>query len=178
MRALLLLALFACSEPKKWIDVRATQLHVGSIEVDIPAGWRDINELADKSKLPPLPAGTRTLLPESLREISEIMVFPIAAVIKGDDCANFATVIAEQSGQHLTTSYAQGASFAGSPGCMMNVSVDGQPGKLRILTPAGGSTVGVRCIGMSKDLEATCDKIVYNLHVTPRKGDDSRTGRP
>ena len=165
--ALLLLVLASCSESKKWIDVRATKLHVGSLEADIPPGWRDINELADKSKLPKLLPGSRSLLPESLAERGEITVFPIQAEIKGDDCVNLGNLIQAQGEGRVVISRAQGAMFANSPGCMMDMSVDGHSGDLRVVTPAGGSTVGVRCMGRAKDLDYACDKILYGLHVTP-----------
>jgi hypothetical protein len=171
MRALLLLvAVTACAKSdKQWIDTRATQLHVGSLEADIPPNWRDVNELADKSKLPKLLPGTRTLLPESLREMGEISVFPINAVIKADDCANLGAVIQAQGEGRVVITRAEGANFSGSPGCMMDMAVDGHGGKLRVITPAGGSTVGVRCIGHAKDLDYACDKVLYGLHVTPAK---------
>ena len=169
MRALLpVLALVACAKrDKQWIDTHATQLHVGSLEADIPPGWRDINELADKSKLPKLLPGSRSLLPESLAERGEITVFPIQAEIKGDDCVNLGNLIQAQGEGRVVISRAQGATFANSPGCMMGMSVDGHTGDLRVITPAGGSTVGVRCMGRAKDLDYACDKILYGLHVTP-----------
>ncbi len=169
MRALLLLTLVACAKDKPWIETRATQLHVGSLEADIPAGWRDIHELADQSKLSaPIPRdGSRVLLPENLGEHAEILVFPLNATVKGDDCVKLGAVLEAQAPGTVTVTDAQSATFGGNPGCMMDTKVHNMSGVLRVVTPKGGSTVGIRCMGWAHDLEWACDKIVYGLHVTP-----------
>lgn len=155
-----------CQDKKQWLDVRARQLHVGALEADIPAGWRDLNELADRSSIAKVPPGTRVLLHEDLRDYGEIMVFPILAPIAGDDCAKFATGLDSQSAGRASFTNVQGASFAGNPGCMMSVRVENLNGTLRVVTPKGGSTVGVRCLGGTRDLDYACEKIVYGLHPT------------
>ncbi len=55
----LVLALFAtggCKHEIKWEDQKITMFEVGPFSAPIPAGWRDIHELVDKSKVPQLQA--------------------------------------------------------------------------------------------------------------------------
>jgi hypothetical protein len=168
MRTALLVLLLAGCPKDTWIEIRATQIHVGTLEADIPPGWRDINELSNKSYAAKVPPGARLLIHEKLAEPGEIMVFPILMAISGDDCTSFATVLQAQAGGRTSITDAQGASFAGNPGCMMYMTVDASSGYLRIVTPKGGSTVGVRCMGDVIGLREACDKIVYGLHPTAK----------
>jgi hypothetical protein len=163
---LTVVTLVGCSESKRWIETRATQLHVGTLEVDIPAGWRDINELSDKSFAAKVPPGARLLIHENLAEPGEMLVFPILMAVSGDDCTNFAKFLEGQGGGRISISDAQGARFAGNPGCMMHITVETLSGYLRVVTPKGGATVGVRCVGNVIGLREACDKIVYGLHPT------------
>lgn len=156
----------ACGHKKEWIEIHATQLHVGTLEADIPSGWRDINELVDKSNLPKVPAGTRVLLHEDLSDYGEIMVFEVLAPITGDGCEPLAKALEAQSAGRASIMNVESAMFAGNPGCMMDMHVDNLAGRLRVVTPRGGSTVGVRCLGRADDRDLACDKIVYGLHPT------------
>ncbi|HEY5924125.1 MAG TPA: hypothetical protein VIV11_20740 [Kofleriaceae bacterium] len=147
-----------------WLDIRATQLHVGPWVADIPDGWRDLHELV-KPKLPAFPVpGARTILYEG-KYGGRIDVFPLTR-ITGDGCKAFAEMVAAQAeGQGVTITDAQGATFNGDPGCMMRIN--GSDSGLFLIRSNGVAGVGVRCLGEGARLDggSACDKIIYGLRL-------------
>ncbi len=149
----------------RFIATRATQVHVGNVEADIPAGWRDINELVKKLPME-LPPGSRTIVAEAKDERAIVMLVPVPFPVQGQACEEIGKLWEAQGGVNTVIDKVQPATFSGQPGCLMNTRIGGKIGKISILTPTGGSTVAVICQGRGTAADYGCEKIVYGVRAT------------
>ncbi|MGE5185288.1 MAG: hypothetical protein ACM31C_24635, partial [Acidobacteriota bacterium] len=137
---LALAALAACRH-KHWIDVHATELHVNGLVAPIPEGWRDAHELTEPVQAAAV-RGTRMLILDRDDAVAEIDVIPLSVPITGDRCAEVAKQWSEMADRNDTAlSGAEAATFAGDPGCIMRLTVQGLRGQLAIRTHAGHTVI-------------------------------------
>lgn len=153
----------------RWIDVRATQIHVGPWVADIPDGWRDIHELRQPITGGGVPIpGSRTLLRFEHDELAgQIDVFELPRITGEEGCKTFADAIASQgSSQGLVVGKAGPATFAGDPGCIIDLQIGYASGMLLIRSHALRA-VAVRCVGAEASLNPGygCERMIYGLKI-------------
>lgn len=172
LRILILAAVLTavgCKSTKKWIDTRATQIHVAGLEANIPAGWRDFNELVEKPGIK-LPEGARMLLLDSATTSATVVVGPEARPVSPDQCDETAVAMRPQLPADASITDVKRALFRGvNPGCLMYLHSGPMAGNVAIMTAANGRTVTIACLsnGSYSEVENACYEVIYGLHPVP-----------
>jgi hypothetical protein len=157
------------SRESRWIDVRATKIHVGPWVADIPEGWRDIHELRHPIAGGGVPIpGSRTLLRFEHDQLAgQIDVFELPRITGEEGCKTLADAIASQgSAQGLVVDKVEPATFAGDPGCIIDLQIGYARGMLLIRSHALRA-VAVRCVGVEAGLNPGygCERVIYGLKI-------------
>ena len=151
-----------CESKTRWLDIHATEVHVGHWVAKIPEGWRDIHELVDQRGGDSVP-GWRFLIPADDRHFGEVSVYAgeDAEAWRTTSCDHIAHVLFQSS--HVSD--IEDATIAGDAGCLMQIRL-GRARGIFVVKIHGRDVVGVRCLGDAGSLDggSACDRVVYDLH--------------
>ncbi len=172
--ALLGVALLACKREIKWEAQKIKTVEIGPFSAPMPAGWRDLRELVDKSKIPQLQA--TMVMPEVAEtdlgfQANVISMWGTPAEIFGAPvatCKDAADLTLKQQKAKPTGTPVE-STVDGEPLCTFTSELNDATGTYRARTH-GDHVLFVQCLRATKGDplgDAGCSAIWSNLKLKP-----------